>query len=230
MNVSHISGNFVFDMDEVLVNISPEMYRIVRLNWRKYHRWFKDFGNLTDAQILDRPHFDIVEWLLKDEIKKLPEEAQKKTRGQIWDTIAGDCFNGDLYALLEPTEFAKRTIMNKVFMEHVRVNKVYILTRYVSDPMLESKKKFVRKFFSHPKVELVPVKRNEKKSDILKQKKIKWNLFVDDELKNIADFAENLDLAGKEFLIPALGYNEIGLALDILIKEKGGVCNYYDTK
>ena len=70
----------------------------------------------------------------------------------------------------------------------------------------------------------------KKKSDILKQKKIKWNLFVDDELKNIADFAENLDLGGKEFLIPALGYNEIGLALDILIKEKGGVCNYYDTK
>ena len=99
MNVSHISGIFVFDMDEVLVNISPEMYRIVRLNWRKYHRWFKDLGNLTDAQILDRPHFDIVEWLLKDEIKKLPEEAQKKTRDQIWDTIAGDCFNGDLYAL-----------------------------------------------------------------------------------------------------------------------------------
>jgi hypothetical protein len=215
-------------MDEVLVNISPEMYRIVRLNWRKYHRWFKDLGSLTDKQILDRPHFDIVEWLLKDEIKALPEENQKKTREQIWEFIKNDCFEIDLYALLEPTEFAKRTIMNKIFMEHIRVNKVYILTRYTTDTMLKSKQVFIKKFFNHPKVELVPVRRFEKKSEILKQKKIKWNVLVDDEIKNIADFAENLDIAGKEFLIPAFGYNQIGLALDILIKEKGGVYNYYD--
>jgi len=228
MNVSHISGNFIFDMDEVLVNISPEMYRTIRMNWRKYHRWFKDLGSLTDKEILARPNFDIVEWLLKDEIRKLPTEALNKAKGQIWASLVSDYFNTDLYLLLQPTEFAKKTIMNKAFIEHIRVNRIYILTRYVTNEMLESKKKFVKKFFNHPKVELVPVKRGEKKSEILKQKNIKWNLFVDDEIKNIADFAENLDLSGKEILVPSTGYNEMPVALDILIKEKGGVYNYYE--
>jgi len=227
--MNNILGNFIFDMDEVLVNIGSELYKRIRLNWRKYRKWFRDLGSLTEKQILNRPHFHLIEWLLKDSIKGLPEKERSNIEMKIYESLKTDCFGDDLYGMLNPTEFARKTLMNKVFIEHIRVNKVYILTRCLTAEMIESKKKFVKRFFSHPKIELIIVGEKDKKSDIIKNQGIMWNILIDDELRNIQDFSENLDIKNKEFLLPAFGYNRIPVVLDILIKEKGGTYNYYEV-
>lgn len=220
MNVSELSGNFIIDMDEVLVNLSPPQYNAIRANWRKYNRFFKDFGLLTAKEVLSRPVFKLSDWMIKEEYDN-PE-----TRKYIYSLIAGDFFSTDCYANLQPTEFARKTIMKRAFMEHVRVKKVYILTRYVSDVMLESKKKFIKKYFNHSKIEVIGVPLHAKKTDYIKG--LSWNILVDDEISNIRDFAENLDIEGKEFLIPKLGYNEMPELLELLILGKGAVYNYYE--
>jgi hypothetical protein len=224
-NISNISGNFVFDMDEVLVDISALQYSFIRNNWSFFSQYFKDLGPLTRENILARPEFYLDEWLIKDEYKN-----DKPTRKIVKDFIIRNFFNTNFYKLLKPTKFAVKTVMNRAFMEHVRVKKVYILTRTLSDEMSNNKKEFIDKYFNHPKVETVFVKSNEKKSDVLKSKNVSWNLFADDEVRNIVDFVSNFDIKGKEFLIPKTGYNKIPLALDLVIKEKGGVYSYFDKE
>jgi len=225
MNIEQISGNFVFDMDEVLVDISPMQYQHIRNNWVRYSPWLKNLGPMTPQQVINRPIFFINEWMMRDEFKS-PEE-KKKAMDAVKGMLFNSFFNQDIYALLRPTKFAQGTIMNKSFIDHKRVNKIYILTRCTGPEMEVYKKKFLDKYFSHPKVEMLCVKMDERKSDVLKKNGINWNIFVDDEIHNIIDFAENFDLQGKEFLIPKTGYNSMPLILDILIKEKGGVYNYF---
>jgi phosphoglycolate phosphatase-like HAD superfamily hydrolase len=221
-------GVFVFDMDEVLVDISPEMYRTVRFNWRRYHRYFKDLGPLTDEQVFGRDTFHLLDWLLKSEYRMMPKEELQHYVKVVLNMLKDDYFELDnLYDKLEPTEFAKKTIINKSFIEHNNVKKIYILTRYFSEKMIDSKKRFISKYFNHPKVEAIFVPLDKKKSDYLKEKGINWNLLVDDEIRNIRDMAENFDLNGKEFLIPTTGYNSMPPELDMLIREKGGTYNYF---
>lgn len=228
MNVSQLSGNFIFDMDEVLVDISPEMYRLIRMHWYKYNRWFKDLGPLTDDQVESRKEFKLTNWLLKDDIKNWSKKRLKHAKNLLWKYMEQDVFSVNFYDYLEPTEFAKRTLMNKSFMDHVRVNKVYILSGCVNEEMVENKRKFIRKWFPHSKIEFLPVLYGQKKSDVVKEKNISWNIFIDDEIKNIRDFIENLNIEGKEFLIPYFGYNDMPPILDLLIREKGAVFNYYE--
>jgi len=228
-SIANVAGNFVFDMDEVLVDISPIMYSTIRFHWRKYSKWFKDLGPLTPKEVHNRNLFLIDEWLLKEEIKALPEAELKELRKKIFKNLLFDFFNTDFYSYLKPTEFAKRTIMNPLFMDNMRVNKVYILTRYIpaAKNMVGFKKAFLEKWFNHPKVENIFIPSGKKKSDALKENNVVWNLFADDELKNIIDFIQNTDINGKEFLIPKFGYNKIDPLTDLVIKEKGGAYSYY---
>jgi hypothetical protein len=223
--VSSVSGIYVFDMDEVLVDISPSMYSFIRQNWREYSFWLEDRGPLTPKQIFERDNFYLNCWLLNDKTRK--SERQQKILNQ---KLISEFFQTDIYKDLSPTAFAQKTLMNKVFMDHVRVEKVYILTRSMTDEMTKSKQAFIKKWFNHPKIELLIVEPKEKKSDVLKKHKINWNLFVDDELTNIADFVKAFDIKGKEFLIPSTGYNKLSLILDVVIREKGGIITYFDKE
>lgn len=225
--IDNISGNFVFDMDEVLVELSPLQYTFIRNNWTFLSQYFRDLGPLTYEQVMERPLFYMDKWLMKDEYNG---DQHSKVRNMIRSYIIKNFFNTDFYSLLNPTKFAQRTLMNKTFIEHSRVKKVYILTKTLSETMNKNKEKFIKKWFNHPKIELVIVNPREKKSEVMKRLGVSWSIFVDDDLRNILDFTENMDISGKEFLIPKTGYNKMPLALDLLIKEKGGSYSYYDRK
>lgn len=229
MQLDNIKGNFLFDMDEVLVDISPMMYSTIRMHWRKYSKWFRDLGPLTKEEIHARDMFYVDDWLMKDEIKNLPEAEYKKIKQHVFRELVNDFFNFDIYGALEPTAFARGTIMNPAFMDSDRVNKVFVLTRYITlaKNMPESKRKFVKEWFNHPKVQLVLVPSAKKKSKAIKELGVEWNILVDDELKNIRDFIENMDIEGKEFLVPSLGYNQLDPLTDIVIKEKGASISYF---
>jgi hypothetical protein len=119
--------------------------------------------------------------------------------------------------------------MNPLYINSEEIKKIFILTRYFSEEQLEGKRKFIKKYFNNPKIELIPVEKDEKKSEKIKNLGIDWDLFVDDEIKNIQDFVENFDIKKKEFLIPRYGYNKMPLSLSVSIHEKEGSFTYYDA-
>jgi len=219
-------GIFIFDMDEILFNISPYMYKKIRLNWAKFFPYFKDLGPLTDTEILDRPEFFITEWLIQDRFKD--NVVVKRAAGNILSKL---CFTKDIYDHLEPTTLARNTLLNPEFINNGAVKKCIILSKYpTSRPeMLEGKKKTIQRLFEHEKIEFVPVRIDESKADTLKKMGIDWAIFIDDDIRNIRDFAEKFDLSRREFLIPELGYNKMPPELALLIKEKGGTISYYKT-
>jgi hypothetical protein len=217
-------GNIVFDMDEILFNITPYIYKKIRLNWERFFPYLKNLGPLTDEQILSREHFYITDWLLKDKIREREEYARI-----VWDEIKDLVFNENLYNNVQPTKLCRETLLNPEFLENPAIKSCIILTRSLdSHPgMLYAKQELIEKFFKHPKIKLVVVGTEEKKSDALKTLGIDWSLILDDEIRNIQDYAENFDLERREFLIPEMGYNKIPPHIELLIKEKGGSINYY---
>jgi len=118
--------------------------------------------------------------------------------------------------------------MNKFYIDSPEVTKVYIITKYVDDAMIQYKKNFIEKYFKSNKIEVLLVPKGESKADLIKEKGIEWNLLIDDELSNIKDFSEKFNLTDKEFLLPRYGYNKMPAYLSILIKGKGGAFTYYD--
>ena len=220
-----LSGTFVFDMDEILVNISPALYNTIRYYWAKYSLWFNDLGSLSEKEVLDRPFFMISDWLIKDVYKDENGKIKAAVKKIIFNNLLDDFFKTDIYSELTPTDFAVKTVMNPSFIEHERVKKVIILTRINCEEMVPFKDAFINKWFNHQKIDVKICDFHEKKSDYLKN--VSWNLYVDDEIGNIRDVAENFDLSGKEFLVPNFGYNKLPMDLAILIREKGGVINYY---
>ena len=220
----------VMDMDDVLVDMSFEMYKRIRKNWKKYNTWFVDLGPLTSEQVNSRFLYNISEWLIK---KEYGEDKEKyiKTMNMIFDEICKDVFNDSLYDYLEPTDFAKRTLLNPNYIDNSAISKVYILSRSVTKGQLESKERFINKFFNHPKISFIHVGRGENKGEVLKKNNINWDLFVDDELKNIFNVYNVYKdtIKDKNFLIPSLGYNSIfPKEIKYEIVSLGATVNYYE--
>lgn len=214
------SAVYVFDMDEVLVDISYEVYRRIKSNWVIFSNYLVD-THYTTRNIHARDHFYVNYNMLKPDIT---DEELEELNSHIDQLV----FSGDYYESLFPTKLARGTLMNPAFMNSSNVKKVFILTRYTTDDLMESKKKFIKKYFDHDKIGVLYVPRNDKKSDFLKDHNIDWDVIVDDELTNIWDFALEFDLKGREFLIPEFGYNKMTTDLALLIEGKGGIISYYD--
>lgn len=219
------------DMDEVLVNISPYIYRKIRLNWNLFFPYLKDLGMRTDQDIFSRKTFQLTEDIIKDEIKQSPEFA--RVRGYVINLIHKICFDSNTYDNLLPTKLAQSTLMNPGFIDSPIVSGCYILTRYPLDSpgMLEAKEKFVSKYFTHSKIHFCPIKGRKSKGEALNEMGIDWCVFIDDELKNIRSVAESCDLNRREIILPKMGYNHpMEADLSLLIKEKGGCLSYYSLE
>jgi len=151
--------------------------------------------------------------------RKIVEDMRSRRKDlEFWEN--------DFYAGLQPTKFG-RGVMSPEFIDRDDVKSVTILTFSSSDKLNENKAKFIAKFFNHPKIKMVPVNgfgRNSrvKKSDVMKEIGGNWDVFVDDMLYNIRDFAENFkDIKGKKFFSPDLGYNHMPQELLDIIESKG---------
>ena len=218
--------NIVFDFDDILVYQAYDLYLLIRRSWNKYSRYFKDFGMLKKKDVYARSEFDFIEWLLKDEIKSDPLK-NTVSRNVLSKMFKDELFSKNIYKSIEISEFCQKTLMNKAFMENIDVEKIYILTRNVTPEMESYKKDFINKNFKFKKdkIEMISVLENEKKSDVMK--KLDWDLFVDDDIRNIRDVAENCNIENKEFMIPEYGYNQMPPELSILIYEKGSTFSYF---
>lgn len=202
----------------------------IRQHWSKYSKYFRDLGELTHKEIYERKFFNLNEWLIKDDFIKLTSKEYSAIQIVIMNELKNDFFNSDIYSFCTPSLFAVKTLMNKKYMDNENLDKVYILSRNITDAQKESKLKFISKYFNHPKIEYINVDKRENKGKVLKDNKIQWNILVDDEIPNIRDIVEEYkdDLEGKEFLIPEYGYNKIPEELKIIIDVKGSSINYYD--
>lgn len=222
-------GNIIMDCDDVLVDLSTKVFDEIRANWKVFNRWFVDSGPLTVNDIQTRKAYQMSEWLLKKDFIDMTSKEYLALQLTIINEMKARIFNKDLYRTLEPTEFAKRTLMNPIYINSNTVKNVYILSRNITEKQSESKEKFIAKYFNNSKIHYIPVKFNESKADVIHNNNISWDLFVDDELPNIRDFAEKEEtLKKKEFLIPKMGYNKMDKLLELLIIGKGGVFTYYD--
>lgn len=131
---------------------------------------------------------------------------------------------------MTPTFFAQRTLMNPLFINDQKVEKVYIISRNVSEIQSKSKEDFIKRYFNHPKIEYISVDHKKSKGEMLKELEIDWNVFIDDELPNIRDVAEKFEnLEKKEFIVPKYGYNKnMSKDLRFLIEARGGIITYFD--
>lgn len=205
------------------------MYKDIRLNWRKYSRYFVNHGVISNEELMARNIYNLNEWLILSKYKDLTPYEYSALQLKIFGMFLKDFFLKDIYKDMEPTELAKKTIMNPVYMENNSIKKVYILSRNITEEQKESKEKFIKKHFCSPKVEFINVEAGEGKGDVMKKYNIDFDLFVDDELPNIRNVAEKFtNLDKKEFLIPKYGYNKMMIDIQALIEEKGGIITYYD--
>lgn len=230
--MNNINGVYVYDFDDVLINLSILMYQNIRENWRIYKKYFWDPGELTTKEVQERRLFHMNEWLIHKKFSNLSSEEYSGVSLKIWETFIKTFFNKPgIYDNSEPTKFAKRTIMNPAFIESPNVSEVIILSRNVTEIQNKSKMQFISKYFNHPKIKTITVKKHESKAEALIENNINFNVFVDDELPNIRDVAETFrdNLNGKNFIIPRYGYNEnIPKELKFLIEDKGGTVTYYN--
>jgi len=227
-----LNGVYVFDFDDVLVDLSRLMYSNIRENWRVYKKYFWNPGELTTEQIHDREFFFMNEWLIQKKFIELTSEEYAALSIKIRSLFTSTMFNQpDIYGNSVPMEFAKKTLQNPLFLDSPNVSQVVILTRNVSDAQAESKERFIKKYFNHPKIKIITVRRGESKGQALLENNINFNVFVDDELPNIREVAELFrdNLNEKEFIIPKYGYNKnFPKELRFLIEENGGRITYFD--
>lgn len=225
-------GVYVIDFDDVLVNFSKEMYKNIRENWRLYKRYFWDPGELTNEEIQNRHFYTANEWLIHKKYKNLTSEEYSALSLEIWELFLKTFFSKpDIYDDATLTQFAKKTLLNTMFIDSPLVEKVYILSRSLTPEQTESKERFINKYFNNPKISFINVEGRKSKGDILKENKIDFNVFVDDELSNIRDVAEKFhdSLDRKEFIIPKFGYNQnMPKDLRLLIEGNGGIITYYE--
>ena len=224
-----MAGNIIMDFDDVLVDLSSKVFDGIRSNWKVFNRWFVDSGPLHPRDIYERKTFQMSEWLLKKEFMNLTSKEYLALQLTILGEMKRRIFTKSLYDGLEPTELAKRTILNPLYIDNSIIHHVYILSRNITEEQAESKEAFIKKHFTHSKVSYIPIKEDESKAKVILDNDINWSLFIDDELRNIRDVAEKeKSLNKKEFLIPKMGYNKFDRILELLIIGKGGAYTYYD--
>lgn len=220
----------ICELDDILVNTSTEAFRKIRENWRVFSRWFADSGPLSEKEIYSRKTKSLQEWLLKKNFMNL----SSKEYASLMILISIEMYNRinkatDIYRQLDPTEFARRTINNKMYIGNNSIEKMIIMSKEISPEVGELKRKFIEENFRNPKVEYLGYSYEKTKADAISESKIVWNLLIDDDLSEIRKVAESeKSLEDKEFLLPKYGYTNMDISLRLLIEGKGGAFTYYD--
>jgi hypothetical protein len=228
-----LSGDVVFDMDEVLVDIFPTVFMHFQTRLDSYAPYLvKD--NVFDFDTINRrKDHDLRVHLMKGEYYNLPKDQRRLVVDKIRaKKVDMEYWKSDMYANLHPTGLGK-AVMEGRFISGPRIRSVTILTFSSSEKLNEHKMRFVEKYLNHPKIKLVPVMfgtrgKRSTKSDKLKNLGLNWDVLVDDMEYNIRDFAESFeDIRGKRLISPDFGYNQPSEELLRLIAEKGATYERY---
>lgn len=188
----------VTDMDEVLVNISPKTFQLIRKNENFFNKYLNLDRVYTTQEILLRDTFHMEKWLAREEYKdNIPKECSDK-----------------FYSLFDDDTFYDDLIQTRVcdnlndFANSKTCEKLIIASHCVGENQTKSKIKFLKRVFGkNPKIQFMPIDISVSKSKAIMDNNIKWNTFIDDNLDVIYDVIRNTESFGNEIIIPQLGYN-----------------------
>jgi hypothetical protein len=195
------------DMDEVLTNISPLWVSMIHKNQDYFGKYFKLINNfnLKDNynQVLSRPEYNIEKWFMKKDYVFESEEEKLELNQKFLSLYDHDGF----YDMCIPTKISHAF---KYLLLTEYVQSIYIITKVTSNT-IESKKRFIEKYIGkidNKKLFFVPLKLEEKKSDVIKRLNIQCDAFFEDEMNNIIDILFNTFNNQMDMYIPSLGYNK----------------------
>jgi len=140
--LENLTGNdkrasvLVSDLDEVLTLISPLWYKKILNNFHKFKDYFKDLGELSDKEILNRETYYINNWLLKDNIDTLPKE--------IYEEFFSLYTSGTFYTECTPTNFCKGLL---TLERQSWVDSIYILS-HTEPETIKDKLRFCKKYLN----------------------------------------------------------------------------------
>jgi predicted AlkP superfamily phosphohydrolase/phosphomutase len=199
------TANIVVDCDEVLTNISPLWVQKIHDNREKFEKYFNLFNSFDHKneedyeKVLSRSEFYLNKWLMKEGLI-LTKEEEKKLFKEFFDLYDND----DFYMECEPTKMCEG--IYKLSLQSF-VDKIFVVTR-TTEGNKKSKERFINAYLNSPKVEIIYVGSNEKKSDYIK-KLSNVKMVVEDELKNIHDIIDNCkNLEYCDIYVPYTGYNQ----------------------
>ena len=220
-------GNVVFELDDVLIERSPAIYRLIRYNWSRFNRWFIDFGSLTAEDVYNRKFDNFYEWLLKPVFRNLSLDTFTQVIVEI-EKIFSDRVVNQIYCNTNITEFARRTLMNETYINSPTIENVFILSSYSTDVEREQKEDLIKTYFKHYKITPVLYNINDGPIKAITDMKLSWELFVTtspDLIKILSELSEN---NRKEFLLPKYPYIDIPNTTRALVEFSGGSINMYD--
>jgi hypothetical protein len=223
--------NIIIEFDEVLVNTAQICYSKIRNNWEEYEDIFKNVGELSEDKILRRTIRNLDEWLIKDELKD-KFYSDIKFRKQLTNSLNKIIYeDGDIYSELMPTNFARKILMGS-YIENKKIKNIYIVDKAIDKDDRNKKIKFIKEHFKNDKIKII-IDENEKNIMNIFET-INWSIFVTDNLDSIDKLLtnENIDISGREFLVPEKGYNQF-ISPDkfaVIALQESSLVYYGDTK
>ena len=220
-------GNVVFELDDILIERSPAIYRLIRYNWSRFNRWFIDFGSLTSEEVYKRKFDNFYEWLLKPVFRHLPLDKFSQVIMEI-DKLFIERISKQIYCNTNITEFARRTLMNETYINSPTIENVFILSSYANDVEREQKENIIKTYFNHYKITAILYDISSGPIKAIIDNKLSWELFVTlspELIKKLSEISEN---NRKEFLLPKYPYIEIPNDTRALVEFSGGNINMYD--
>lgn len=183
--------------------------------------------------------------------KLMNEEAfrKRKNRSFLVDIIPADRIGSDegrrlakllldlteirrsqnIYESNEPTQLARGSLGNPLYMNSKDVRKIYVLVEG-DKTQRDRQTAYIRNSFYdlENKIAILEKKPKETDYDLLKRRGVDWTLYATDDYAELKNMAEKTALAGKELMFPNLGYQTVEPKVAMLIDAKEGTLTLYD--
>jgi len=190
----------VTDFDDTLALSAIKHYEMILAH--KNVELYKQYMNLRPMStrfFYSRNEYYTTKWITKPGVDKIPDFIQEEIKNLFCDP--------NFYDDVKPTKFA---ISLKEYLKQDYCKKIYVVSHCLSEDSIKGKIKWLAEFYKDcnpDKIEFIPTKDTRKSIPIM-EKKIKWDIFVDDRLECIYDMVLYAQGFGNEILIPEAGYNK----------------------
>ena len=204
--------DIVVDMDDVLVDSSfVALYLLMES---------KVYPEILDAlpskEILCMDDFIDILHIANDRDDYYFTDSYSTLKGKIEiskDVMNDICsvFSNEALYKFGRTTLLTKTLMNMLDNNPSSINSLSIVSRCLSPENIDHKVIWIsERFGAHTdKVSFYAVEGDAKKSDTIKENIPHYNIFIDDEVKNIQDVILNVPGIRKTFMLPSKKYNDI---------------------
>lgn len=223
------SGIMAMTFDDVMTYDSYDLYMYLLNRQAFYGKYLRLMKPITRKEAYARDKESIVEWLAKDGLTK-PGESLVPQLGLMYSNLLMNYYSGNMLRSSVPTRFAKTSLTSAASAGGKEFTEIDILVKYRTDAELKSKKDFISRHFGvNKKIRVIPLKLDEKYSDIMTAKIPNWDIFVTDSVADVERLAAG-SIGHKEFLLPKYGYDDAAYRLKVLILSKDASINYYTAE